>query len=385
MNESIKVLDRTSLLFPYSVDLSQPEEYLNTLRKKYGKIKPKIEVNNELSNEINNEVNNEINNEMNNQLSLYEAEEANEGTVHPNWKLSKVLIGHKGWVRSVAIDPSNKFFVTGSADTTIKAWDLATGSLKLTLTSHLMAVRSVDISNRHPYLFSSGEDKSIKLWDLEKNTVIRDYHGHLSGVYSISVHPTLDVLISGSRDSSIKVWDIRTSIPIMTLQGHKQPITKVVTQPTDPQIVSSSQDKTIRFWDLRNSKTQTVLTHHRKAVRTLSLNPIEWSMASASADSIRQWKFPDGAYLASLNHSDEDKIVNSLSINQDNVLFVGGDEGEMTFYDWNSTKKFQTVQNPLVPGSLDSEGGILTSSFDLTGSRLIVGGRDKSVKIWQEE
>ena len=40
-------------------------------------------------------------------------------------------------MRSLAFDPSNEWFCTGSADRTIKIWDVATGQLKLTLTGHI--------------------------------------------------------------------------------------------------------------------------------------------------------------------------------------------------------------------------------------------------------
>ena len=40
----------------------------------------------------------------------------------------------------MAVDPGNEWFVTGSADRTMKIWDLATGQLKLTLTGHIEQV-----------------------------------------------------------------------------------------------------------------------------------------------------------------------------------------------------------------------------------------------------
>uniref|UniRef100_A0A8C9XIT4 Pleiotropic regulator 1 n=1 Tax=Sander lucioperca TaxID=283035 RepID=A0A8C9XIT4_SANLU len=43
---------------------------------------------------------------------------------HPPWKLFRVISGHLGWVRSIAVEPGNQWFVTGSADRTIKIWDL---------------------------------------------------------------------------------------------------------------------------------------------------------------------------------------------------------------------------------------------------------------------
>ncbi|KAJ1876694.1 pre-mRNA-splicing factor prp46, partial [Coemansia sp. RSA 486] len=120
---------------------------------------------------------------------------------HAPWKLMRVISGHIGWVRSLAVEPGNKWFASGSVDRTIKIWDLASGTLKLTLTGHISPVRGLAVSSRHPYLFSCGEDKQVKCWDLETNKVVRQYHGHLSGVYSIALHPVLDILVTGGRDS----------------------------------------------------------------------------------------------------------------------------------------------------------------------------------------
>ena len=65
----------------------------------------------------------------------------------------------------------NFFVFAGSADRIIKIFDLATGTLKLSLTGHISAVRGVIVSPRHPFLFSCGEDKQVKCWDLEYNKV----------------------------------------------------------------------------------------------------------------------------------------------------------------------------------------------------------------------
>ena len=90
---------------------------------------------------------------------------------HAPWKLYRVISGHLGWVRCIDVEPGNEWFATGSGDRLIKIWDLATGTLKLSLTGHISAVRGIAISSRHPYLFSCGEDKQVKCWDLEQNKV----------------------------------------------------------------------------------------------------------------------------------------------------------------------------------------------------------------------
>ena len=159
---------------------------------------------------------------------------------HAPWKLYRVISGHTGWVRSVAVEPGNMWFCTGAADRVIKIWDLASGKLKLSLTGHVSTVRGLVVSPRQPYLFSCGEDRQVKCWDLEYNKVIRHYHGHLSAVYDLALHPTIDVLVSCGRDSTARVWDMRTKVNIHTLTGHTSTVGSVVCQATDPQIITGN-------------------------------------------------------------------------------------------------------------------------------------------------
>lgn len=309
---------------------------------------------------------------------------------HAPWKLMRVISGHLGWVRSVCVEPDNQWFATGSTDRTIKIWDLASGTLKLSLTGHIMGIRGLAVSNRHPYLFSGGEDKLVKCWDLEMNKVIRHYHGHLSGVYSLDLHPTLDLLVSAGNDAVARVWDIRTREPVHVLQGHKAAISQVRCQEADPQVITTSMDSTVRLWDLAAGKTQTVLTHHKKAVRALAIHPEEFTFATGSPDNIKEWKCPEGTFIHNFypkqqQEGNDDPIINTLAVNADGIMYAGGDNGSMGFYDWKTGHKFQSTSTVAGPGSLEAENGIFASAFDKTGMRLITCEADKSIKIWRED
>uniref|UniRef100_A0A0K0DXD0 Pleiotropic regulator 1 n=1 Tax=Strongyloides stercoralis TaxID=6248 RepID=A0A0K0DXD0_STRER len=302
---------------------------------------------------------------------------------HPPWKLYRVIAGHTGWVRCVDVEPGNQYFVTGGSDRIIKVWDLATGNLKLSLTGHISSVRGVKISPRHPFLFSCGEDKQVKCWDLEVNKVVRHYHGHLSAVQGLSIHPTLDVLCTAGRDCTVRVWDIRTKAQIHTLTGHTNTVACVVTQATNPQIISGSHDSTVRLWDLAAGKTWCTLTHHKKSIRALTLHPNLYMFASGSTNNIRQWKSKNAEMVRSLNQ--HQAVINALGCNEDGVLVSGGDNGSLHFWDWNSGFCFQQDQVKAQPGSIDSESGIFCLTFDKSGSRLITGDADKSIKMYKED
>uniref|UniRef100_A0A1A9VA04 Pleiotropic regulator 1 n=1 Tax=Glossina austeni TaxID=7395 RepID=A0A1A9VA04_GLOAU len=302
---------------------------------------------------------------------------------HAPWKLARVISGHLGWVRCIAVEPQNEWFATGAGDRVIKIWDLASGKLKLSLTGHVSTVRGLAVSTKHPYLFSCGEDRQVKCWDLEYNKVIRHYHGHLSAVYSMALHPTIDVLATSGRDSTARIWDMRTKANIHTLTGHTNTVASVVAQAVNPQIITGSHDSTIRLWDLAAGKSVCTLTNHKKSVRSIVLHPTLYMFASASPDNIKQWRCPEGNFIQ--NISGHNAIVNCMAVNADGVLVSGGDNGTMFFWDWRTGYNFQRFQAPLQPGSMDSEAGIFAMAFDQSGSRLITAEADKTIKIYKED
>lgn len=64
---------------------------------------------------------------------------------HAQWKLSRVISGHLGWVRAIAVEPQNKWFATGAGDRMIKvrlttsAWPLTRSpSLTTALCLHIL-------------------------------------------------------------------------------------------------------------------------------------------------------------------------------------------------------------------------------------------------------
>lgn len=50
----------------------------------------------------------------------------------------------------------------------------------------------------------------------------------------------------------------------------------------------------------------------------------------------------------------------------------------MSFWDWKSGYRFQSFDTTAQPGSLDAESGIMSSTFDRSGLRLITGEADKT-------
>lgn len=319
------------------------------------------------------------------------------------WKLMRVISGHTGWVRSIAVDPSNDWFVTGGADSLIKIWDLASGGLKLTLVGHINTVRGLAVSGKQPYLFSCSEDRTVKCWDLETNKVVRNYHGHLSGVHCLTLHPTADVLMTGGRDSAVRVWDIRTKKEIYCLSGHAGTVNCVIAKGGGiPELISGSADKMVRLWDIRMvGKSVQTLTHHKKGIRALGwVQPGgESGFISGAADNFKLWRtghtnlndFSGSNNEIAKFERDLDwefggmSVPNCMATRDDGLVVSGFDNGLISFWDLDSGCCTQSLKSVVQPGSLDSENGVFCMSFDHSQSRLITGECDKTIKVWKED
>jgi WD40 repeat protein len=48
-------------------------------------------------------------------------------------------------------------------------------------------------------------------------------------------------------------------------------------------------------------------------------------------------------------------MINTLSVNEEGVLFSGGDNGSLTMWDYQTGKPFQHMSDVPQPGSLDAE------------------------------
>ncbi len=301
--------------------------------------------------------------------------EVQKPKIEKQFKLSKVIIGHEGWVRGLCADPYGTFIASCSVDKLIKIWSLE-GQLKLTLTGHLASIRTLKMSRVHPYLYSAGEDKTIRCWDLTVNKSIRKYHGHLHGVYCMDLDISGNWMVSGGRDACARLWDCRTRKQELVFTGHEQTVSSILIN--DNHIITGGMDSSIRVYDKRTGTMLKGLTLHYKGVRSLIKHPTLNCFFSASMDAIKVWKLDDYSHFCDLSNF-ETGIVNAMTT-FDDTLVACNNSGRLQVFNTKTMEKTYFVDTLPQIGSIDSEAAILDCHY--INNSLYTAEADKTIKKW---
>ena len=118
-----------------------------------------------------------------------------------------MLNGHTELVCSVAFSSDGTHIVSGSADNSVRVWDVLTGQERHLLKGHTDSVYSVAFSRDDSHIISGSNDESVWVWDALIGEEKHVLHGHTDRVTSVAFSSDDSHIVSGSYDTSVHVWD----------------------------------------------------------------------------------------------------------------------------------------------------------------------------------
>jgi small GTP-binding protein len=230
----------------------------------------------------------------------------------PGVKLLRTIEGHRERVTSVAFDPRGGTLASGSADKTVKLWEVRSGKLLRTLERHQDTVMSVAFDPQGGTLASGSHDYTVKLWEARSGKLLRTFEGQ-AAVMSVAFDPQGGTLASGSVDDTVKLWEARSGKLLRTLEGHQAAVNSVAFDPQGGTLASGSVDDTVKLWEARSGKLLRTLEGHQSTVNSVAFDPQGGTLASGNADeTVNLWGVRSGKLLRTLEgHTGDVEIVAS--------------------------------------------------------------------------
>jgi WD40 repeat protein len=122
----------------------------------------------------------------------------------------------------VAISGDGPLLASGSADGTIRLWEIESGTAVATLHGHTGTVLSVALSDDGRLLASGGVDTTVRLWDVDSGQLLSILEGHTGVVLGVALSLDGRIVASGSEDGTVRLWEVGSGACLHTLRPDRR-------------------------------------------------------------------------------------------------------------------------------------------------------------------
>jgi len=150
---------------------------------------------------------------------------------------------------SHSTDPTKRMVFVSSLDSTIKVFFDDTLKFFLSLYGHKLPALAVDASDDDVILASSGADKTIKIWGLDFGDTHRTLHGHEDSVTDLRFVKRTHNFFTTSKDCTVRYWDGDRFEQILILNGHFAEVSCLSISRTGAFVMTGGLDRQVRVWE----------------------------------------------------------------------------------------------------------------------------------------
>ncbi|XP_071962420.1 WD repeat-containing protein on Y chromosome-like [Antedon mediterranea] len=199
-----------------------------------------------------------------------------------------------------------------------------------------------------------------------------------------------NIIVTGGMDRAVRIWNpYVTSKATGMMKGHTSAVTNVVVNGQHAQIITVGKDKGIKVWDMRDQTCLQTINPRNINLGPYMINTVCFHAKTGSlilgtnqlALLEHKWEIEgEEEEVTSHNKPVTEAIYNSLfnqvvSCCHDSVVSV-----------WDIMTGLKTIQfanaHKYVEKCVEKCAEITAMTFDPTGRRLVTGGRNGTVKIW---
>ena len=222
----------------------------------------------------------------------------------------------------LGVDISGETAAGASTDKTCRVWNLRTKRMIHQLVGHQHKATCVRLFNKERSVITGSADRSMKVWDISQNTYkqkVTLQHGSTTNSIDVSLGGT--IAVSGHLDGGIRCWDLRSSERIFDLHnihttGGGGGVTSVQMNPSNEiQVLTMGRDSVVKFIDLRTGETIHALSDREFRVSenhascAISPDATYAACGSAATGHVFIWNLHNGRLEKKLQHGHDTGIV----------------------------------------------------------------------------
>jgi WD40 repeat protein len=192
-------------------------------------------------------------------------------------------------------------------------------------------------------------------------------------VTALAFSPDSSRLLTGtgvpSRGGRIALWETAGWTRVLANdEAHRDTLTAFAFSPDGSRFASASTDKLVKLFETETLTEQQTFEGHTNHVLDVAWNADDLSLATASSDlKVKVWDLADGRVKST---------VEGYTKEIGTVVYVGDTESLLTA----SGDKAVKVANAPLPEAGDTF--LHTADASLDGKRIIAGGQDSVLRVW---
>ena len=301
--------------------------------------------------------------------------DASNGMMIRSWK------AHEAPVLAMECDASSTLMATGSADSTIKVWDIEKGFCTHNLKGHsgIISCLSFHPDAQRLLLASGSDDSKVKIWDLYAKKALQTLEGHVSTVRGLGFSEDGETLITGGRDQVLLVWNWETKSLLKTIPIYESIEGLLVVQKNDELVVvTGGESGALKLWDMESSECTDVMKPNGSyIISSLIRSETTNEMAAVTSD--------HNMLFHSL--SEENKIISTRQIAgyNDEILdsiFVGDNDEQIAIVSNTDHLRIYDLDGIFCSLLYGHSDMIMNVCKSHDNQFLLSGSKDKSAILW---
>ncbi|XP_042490461.1 cleavage stimulation factor subunit 50 [Macadamia integrifolia] len=309
---------------------------------------------------------------------------------------------HKNVARCARFSPDGRFVATGSADTSIKLFEISKIKQMMlpdtrdgpvrpvvrTFYDHLQPINDLDFHPQNTVLISGAKDHTIKFFDFSKTVakrafrVIQDTHN----VRSVSFHPSGEFLLAGTDHPIAHLYDINTFQCYLSANapeiGVNGAINQVRYSSSGGMYVTASKDGAVRVWDGVSAQCvrSIVGAHGSVEATSASFTKDQRFVLSCGKDStVKLWEVGTGRLVKQYVGAIHTQLRCQAVFNETEEFILCIDEPSNEIVIWDALTSEKVARWPS-----NHIGAPRWLEHSPTEAAFTTCGTDRSVRFWKE-